>query len=144
MLGDFLIFYCINVFTYFVLIAWPVWQHHLRLMKSMLTLPILVHWGACESVFVMHFSPFAVSPFRLSPLLSAHPTPPPSPPRNAWYSGRYPRPPVFTIYPIICLGSFISRNPPIFPINRMYTYICILHCEAIVLWILNKIQIPCH
>ena len=124
MLFDFFTLYCISVFTYFVFIAWPVWQHHLRLMKIMLALAIQVHRRTCENMFVWNFLPCAVSPFRFSPFLS-----PTLPPRNVWYSGRCSRPPIFLIYPIICIGFFkepiFQRNPPICPMKR--TYSDILH-----------------
>ena len=57
---------------------------------------------------------------------------------------RHPRPPMFPIYPIICIRSYkepIFQKILYFPINRTYSDICILHCEAILLCCFNKIKI---
>ena len=54
---------------------------------------------------------------------------------------RHPRPPMFPIYPIICIRSYkepIFQKILYFPINRTYSDICILHCEAILLCCLTK------
>ena len=56
---------------------------------------------------------------------------------------RPPTPLIFPVYHIICIGCYkesISRNPPVFPINRTYFDIYILFCESILLS-LNKIKI---